>query len=221
MENRSSTGTVERATQSHVVPWGWLSKRAASAFTLSGVLLLASVIVPMGLKAVTEWAWVSGIVLVGLAVLSVAAGLLGLYPRVTDDAPHLAILGFLSAGVAGVAALGLLAMGVLALVGEGAFGMDLGKPVGIFVAVTLSMASGFSLGFLSIGAAGRRSDTISRTSSRLLLLGGALLLVPIAGEVLRRGFGVEVGIPPGVFLPVIGLVTLVALALGYSLRTGT
>lgn len=221
MENRSSTGTGDRAAHSYVVPWDWLDKRAVSAFTLSGVLLLASIVVPVGLKPVTEWAWVSGIVLVGLAVLSVAAGLLGLYPRVTDDAPHLAILGMLSAVVAGVAALGLLVMGVIALVGEGAFGVDLGKPVGIFVAVTLAMASGFSVGFLSIGAAGRRSDAISRTSSQLLLLGGALLLVPIAGEFLRRGFGVVVGIPSWVFLPVLGLVTFDALAIGYSFRTET
>lgn len=221
MENRSSTGTVERETQGQVVSWDWFDKRAASAFTLSGVLVLASMVVPVGLKAVSDWAWVSGIGLVGLAVMAVAVGLLGLYPRVTVETPRLAMLGVLSAVVAGVAALGLLAMGVIALVGEGALGMDLGKPVGIFVAVTLSMAGGFSLGFLSIGAAGRRSDAIPRTSSRLLLLGGALLLVPILGELLRRGFGVEAGIPPWIFLPVLGLVTLNTLVIGYSLRTGT
>lgn len=221
MENQRSTDVADRALQSHAISWNWFEKRVASAFMLAGTLLVASIVVPVALKTVTDWAWVSGIVLVGLGVVAVAAGLFGLYPRTQDHTPRVATVGVLSGVIAGAAALGLIAMGGFALIGEGAFGMDLGKPMGVFMVVTLSMAGGFSLGFLSFGIAGWRTEAISRTTSELLLLGGAVLLVPVASEILRRGIGIEIGIPPWIFLPVLGLVILDTLVIGYVLRTET
>lgn len=218
MENQPSTVETGAKIDSHVVPWESLKDRSAAAFTLAGVFLVASTLLPVALQLVTDWAWVPGIVLVGMAVIAVATGLFGLYPSVSERAPHLATVGVVSATVAGAAALGLIAMGGAALVGEGTLGMDLGKPVGIFVVVSLLMAGGFSLGFVSHGAAGRRTGDLSRTSNYLLLFGGAALLVPIIGEVLRRGFGVEIGIPSWIFLPALGLIALDTLALGFHLQ---
>lgn len=221
METNPSTVAGSRAPKSSVIPWESLEERTPTAFALAGVSLVASALVPAGLQTVTgwAWAWASGIALAGAAVFAAAAGLFGLYPTVSERAPRLATAGALGAAVAGGAALGLIAMGGIALVGEGAFGMDLGKPVGVFVALALTVAGGFSLGFLSVGTAGLRTGTTTRTTGALLLLGGAVLLVPIVGEVLRRGFGIEAGVPPWIFLPALGAVALDTLALGYWLRT--
>jgi hypothetical protein len=218
MENHPSTVEAGAKLNSHIVPWKSLKERSAAAFTLAGVFLIASTLLPVALQPVTDWAWVSGIVLVGMAVLAVPTGLFGLYSSVSERAPHLATLGVLSATVAGAAALGLIAMGVAALVGEGTLGMNLGKPVGIFVGVSLIMAGGFSFGFLSLGAAGWRTGDLSRITSYILLIGGVALLIPIIGEVLRRGFGVETGIPSWSFLPALGLIALDTLALGFHLQ---
>lgn len=218
MENQTSTVEAGTEIDSRVVPWESLEERSAAAFTLAGVFLVASTLLPVALRPVTDLAWVSGIGFVGVGVITVATGLFGLYSSVSEWAPRLATVGVLSATVAGAAAVGLIAMGGVALVGGGALGMDLGKPVGVFVALTLSMAGGFSLGFLSFGIAGWQTGVISRTTSSLLLLGAGVLFIPIIGETLGRGFGVETGIPSWIFLPALGLVTLDTLALGYSLR---
>lgn len=218
MENQPSIVAADAEVGSRVVSWESLEERSPAAFTVAGASLVASTLVPVGLQAVTDWAWVSGIVLVGVAVIAAVAGLIGLYPTVSERAPRLATVGVLGGTVAGAAALGLIAMGGIALVGEGALGMDLGKPIGVFVVVTLSMAGGFSLGFLSLGTAGWRTDDLPRPASQLLLAGGAVLLVPITGEILRRGVGIESGIPPWILLPALGTVALDTLALGYYLR---
>lgn len=219
MQTRHSTQNADRVNQTSVVPWAWLERHTATAFTMAGALLLASAVVPLVLKTVTSWAWVSGLWLVGLGVLAVAVGLFGLYPTLSSQESRLASLGVLGGVVAGVAALGLIVMAGMALIGQGALGMDLGKPIGIFAVVTLSMAGGFALGTISSGTAGLRSGALSRSTSLLLLVGGASLLVPIVGEVLRRGMGVETGIPSWIFLPVLGLLILASLVIGYLLRS--
>lgn len=185
---------------------------------MARVFLLASAVVPVGLKPVTNWAWVSGLVLVGVGVLAVAVAVSGLYPILNVQDSWLATLGLLGGVVAGIAAVGIIAMAGIALIGEGVLGMDLGKPVGIFSVVTLSMAGGTAFGMLSTGTVGLRSAAISRTPSLLLLVGGASLIVPVLGEVLRRGFGIETGLPPWLFIPALGLITLDSLAIGHTLR---
>lgn len=219
MEPRRSTTTVDRVLRPHGIPWDRLEKQTSFAFTLAGVLLVGSVVVPLGLSTVTSWAWVAGLFLVGFAVVGIAVGLVGLYPAITDRAPRLATVGVLGGVIAGGAALSLIAMGGIALIGEGTFGMELGKPMGIFAAVILSMAGGLALGFFSVGTAGWRTGSLSRVTSQLLLLGGTLLLMPVADAILRRVFAIEIGMPSWFFLPILGLVILVTLATGYSLRT--
>jgi hypothetical protein len=181
------------------------------------VLLLASAVVPIGLETITGWAWVSGLVLVGLGFLAGAIGLFGLYPALSDRNSRLAALGVLGGGVAAVAALGLITMAVVALVGEGGLGLDLGKPMGVFAVVGLAMVGGFGVGGVSAGTAGLRSGGVSRSVSGLLLAGGAVVLLPVVAEGLRRGFGIETGLPSWVFLPALVLLVLVSLATGWAL----
>ncbi|MDX1747252.1 MAG: hypothetical protein R3324_15050, partial [Halobacteriales archaeon] len=108
MENQSSNTVVEYEIETSNLPWKWLERRTARAFTLGGALLVASALIPIGLASVTEWSWVSGLVLVGFGVVAIGVGLLGTFPQVRDRAPWLARIGILCATVAGVAAVGLI-----------------------------------------------------------------------------------------------------------------
>ena len=195
--------------------WELLEQRRGSAFGLAGVLILASLAVPAALGLVTDRAWVAGLLLVGVAVVSVAAGLAGLYSDVSDQVPRLAVLGIGAATIAGLGALGLIALVVLGLAGQ-TLGVTLADPMGVFSALGLAMAGGFALGFLLFGFASWFADRPSRTVAGLLLLGGMALITPVGIEVLGLTMGIET--PPWVLFPVIGLVALDAIAVGYLLR---
>lgn len=216
MENEASIGRVEREPQSPVIPWETLTGRAAAAFTLGGLFLVASLLLPVGLAGITDLSWVAGIELVGLAVLSVAVGLSGLYPRVREAEPTLAFGGILSSIVAAGAAIVMLSMGGYALVAGGALGMELGTPKALFMTASLLMASGYGLGFALIGIALYRTKQTAGYTSPMLVIGGLSLLLPVAAELLRRGFGYEA--PQWLFLPAIGVVTITTIAIGYTLR---
>lgn len=211
-----SVSTDSRSTPgSRVVPWTRLERRASYGFAVGGALLLASLVVPVGVAQFTEWAWVSGLFLVGFGALAVATGLLGLYPGSDDPVPGLSVVGAFSSAVAGVAAAGLVAMGALALAG-GATGLELGKPMGVFAGVALSMGAGLALGLFSLGVARYCTDGAAGSTAALLIAGGVALSVPVVGELLR--FGVGVGTPPWLLFPVLVAVALDALAVGYLLR---
>lgn len=219
MVRHRSKAVADRQLPPQFIPWRWLEKRTASAFALGGALLTASLLVPVGLTALSEWAWASGILLVGLGVMAVVGGLLGLYPRAKAESPGLATVGVLSTAIAGLAALGLLAMGGIALVGVGLMGVELGTPMGLFSIVALSMAGGFAAGFLAFGIQAWRSRRPPRAAGLFLLLGGGLLLVPIVGELARRGVGI--GPPAWLLLPVLAAVSMDTLAVGLSFRQVT
>jgi hypothetical protein len=218
METHGSTGADDGDRAVKIVPWPSLETQRASAFTLAGSLLVASFLLPVGLAAVTDWAWASGIVLAGGAVIAAAVGLLGFYPLVTEHAPRVAFTGALLAGIAGIAALSLIGSIGIVLVAELALSMSVPRPTDVFVVVALVMASGFSLGFLLFGVGARGTDTIPRTGSHLLVLGGGLLLAPVLVELL--GFVYPVTTPPWVLFPILGLVALDTLAIGYILSSG-
>lgn len=215
MANEPSTAQVEPEPKGPLIPWDTFDNRAAAAFSLGGVFLVASVLVPVGLARITEWSWVAGIEFVGLAVLSVASGLVGLYPRVREAEPMLAFFGGLSGIIAAGAAIIMLAMGGYALVAGGALGVEIGKPKALFMTVTLLMASGYGLGFLLIGTALSRTNQTAGYTSQLLVIGGLSLLIPVAAELLKRGFGFEA--PEWLLLPAIGLVTITTMGVGYTL----
>lgn len=200
-----------------MIPWQTFETHRGSAFLLAGSSLIASVVVPVGISVLTDWAWASGLLLVGFAVMALAIGLLGLYPQTSEPAPGAASGGAIFAGIAGTAALSLFATTGVVLVGELGLGTSLPRPTGVFVAVALAMAGGSSLGLLSFGFAVRRTTT-SRTVGHLLAGGGLLLLLPVAVESL--GLVSDVTTPPWVLFPVIGLVAIDMLVIGYTLRQG-
>jgi len=191
--------------------------RAPSAFTLAGTLIVASAVVPVALEPVTDWHWAAGLLLVGAAVLAVAAGLAGLYPAVRDRAPRLAAVGVAFAGLAAAAASALIVLVGSAVVAESALGVDLQPPSRAFAAVALAMGGGFAVGLATFGVAGLRTGTPERGTALLLIAGGALLSGPVAVELL--GLAVDGTTPPWVLFPVIGLVAIDVLAVGLRLRS--
>ncbi|WP_143423303.1 hypothetical protein [Halegenticoccus soli] len=193
-----------------------LEQRNASAFLVTSVLILASLVVPVGLEPLTDLSWVSGLVLIALAVVSVAAGLVGLYPRVNNRTPKLALAGVGAATVAGVAALGLVGLTGVAVWNEFDFGLIVANPMRVFMLVGLLIAGGFSLSLLLFGAAVWKTESSSRTVGGLLIVGGGALLAPVAVELLGLLF--EVNAPAWLLFPVIGGLALDTAAVGYSLR---
>lgn len=216
MENQDSTTATEYESKSSIVQWRNLKHRTASAFTIGGVLLIASFFVPIGLEGITNWNWVSGIELVGLAVLAVTVGQVSLYKRVNARESKLPIAAVLSALVAGGGALVLMTMGGVAYVGIGVLGLELGTPKVMFKTVAFLTSSGYALGFTLFGIAGFRTETLSKTTSQLLLVGGVTLLIPIVAVSLRAGLGVNT--PEWLFIPALVVVAIDTLAIGYVLK---
>lgn len=219
MENQSSGTAVEHGIEASHLPWKWLERRTARAFILGGALLVASALAPIGLASVTEWSWVSGLVLVGISVVATGVGLLGTFPQVRDRSPWLALTGTLCATAAGVAAVGLIVLVGTAVTAAVTLGAPLPKPWGTFQVLALAMAGGLSLGFVLFGVARMRAGGSSDTPGKLLMVGGAVLLLPVLGELLRMGVGI--GTPPWVLFGALGTLALDSLAVGYSLRTAS
>lgn len=205
------TFTVNRMVES-------LEQRSASAFVLTGVLILASLVVPVGLKTVTDWSWVVGLVLISIAVVAVSAGLVGLYPQVKNHTPKLALAGVGAAIVAGVAAVGLITLVGTALGSQLVGDLTVYKPMRVFTLVAFLMSGGFSLGLSLFGAAIWQVGSASRTVGGLLMVGGVALLVPVLSELFGSIFGLNT--PPWILFPVIIGVALDTVAIGYQLGTG-
>lgn len=210
---RSSDDSHPRA---RVSPWDWQTRWSGSAVALGGGLLLSSLVVPFGLAAVARWASASGLVLVGAGGLAIAAGLLGLFPTTGEGRRS----GLVTAGtacvvLAGGGAVALTAMGVVAL-GTGALGLALRPPKAAFMVVALGTAAGLALALVAVGTARWMADGTSATTPALLVAGGAVLLVPVVGEVARRVIGLET--PPWLLFPALLGVGLATLAAGITVR---
>lgn len=219
MENHRSTSTTDRSGRRSVLPWKSLENRTGSAFTLAGASLLASLFVPIGLLTLTEWSWLAGIALVGLAVVATAVGLLGLYPRGSTRSPGLARLGVLSAIVAGAAGLTVLGSSVVTAGAVVLPGAEFSVGTRAFAILALTMAGGYALGFLSFGVVDLRSDDPLGRTGQLLAIGGLLLSVPVVGGLAQLGFGVR--LPAWVLFPVLGLVAIDTVAVGIALRSAS
>lgn len=191
-------------------------RRLGLTFAAAGALVLLSVVAPAGLSALTDWAWAVGLVLVGLGVLAVAAGLFGLSRLVDDGAPGLAAAGAAGAGIAALAGLSLVAFAGVAAVGEAALGLSVPRPFRAFAVVVLATGGGLSLGLLSIGAAGLRTGAYPRSAAALLAAGGLVLLAPVALELAGPVGGFDT--PRWVGVPAVALTALDALAVGLALR---
>jgi hypothetical protein len=215
MSNRQWRADTEPTNETHTVPWDWLERHAGPAFMTGGAALVASILVPVALALLTDLAWAAGLLLVGVAVLGFAAGLLGLYPRSRDAAPRLSVLGIASTAVAGVAAFGLIAMGALALA-AGILGVDLGKPMGVFATVALSMGIGLAIGLSTFGIALWTIEETSTVTPALLIGGGVALFVPAVGKLLRIVVGTAS--PSWLLFPVLVSLSLVGVTIGYVHR---
>lgn len=219
MKNKRSVTAVEPEREHTIIPWNPLVEAADSAFKLAGIMILASMIIPIGLKAFTDRAWAVGLVLVGVAVVAATLGLLGLYPRINDTAPVLAKTGALFSVIGGTTALAILAGVAIILAAGVVVGPNLQLLKGAFMTLALMMAGGFSLGFSSFGLGSLRTGVLSRTVGRLLVIGGVVLLVPVVGHLLRLGFGT--GLPPWVAFLMLGLGAIITLSVGYRLDNET
>jgi hypothetical protein len=205
---------MESGSTSH---WESLEQQSPTAFIITGVLILLSVIIPIGLRTLTAWSWVSGLVLVGLAIVSVSVGLLGLYPIVKDHTPRLALAGAGAALVAGIAAFGLIVLTGVVMGSEFVAAFTITEPKTAFLLLSLSMAGSFSLGFLLFGIATWRNTAPSRKVAGLLIAGGLALLIPVVIEFAGGVLGLTT--PPWLLFPVIVAVALDSAAIGYSLRS--
>jgi|GEM_PF-5692428 len=219
MDTHASTSQIDRSGRLRFVTWRILEHHTDSALTLGGMSLLGSLLVPVGLGAFTEWAWLAGIVLVGLGVLAVTLGLLGLYSRTKDRSPQLATVGAIVAVVAGIAGLVLLALSGLTTGAVVLQNVEFAVGMQSFAVITITVAGEYALGLLSFGILALRSDGSPGRTSLLLTGGGVLMLVPVIGALLQLGFGVDQ--PPWLLFPILGLVAIDTVAVGNSLRSGS
>lgn len=217
MENHRSTSTIDRTGRDALLPWEPLERHTATAFTLAGTCLLASLFVPFGLIVIIDWSWLVGIALVGLAVLTAAIGLLGLQPRVRIESPWLAFAGAMFATAAGLA--GLVVLVLTGLTGAAIHLPSMEFSVGqqAFVFLSLTMAAGYALGFLSFGIGSFRTSSISARVGNFLIAGGVLLLVPVGGGIAQLGVGIAM--PAWIVFASLGLVAVDTVAVGTGLRS--
>lgn len=216
MENQSAPSTVDDVEATRVIPWESLEAITSVAFTSAGALLLASLLAPIGLMPLTEWSWLVGILLVGLVAVVAGLGLAGLYPRTRAGSHPLAFIGVVSGVCAGVAGLVLVALSGLSVGSILRSGSTISLGTGMFSALAFTVAAGYALGFLLSGLGAIRSAMVPDRTGYLLTGGGAFLLIPVVGELIRLVFGV--GLPPWVIFPVVGVVALDTLAVGINLR---
>lgn len=217
MENHRPTTTVDRSGRPTLVLRSALEAHAPTALTVAGASLLASLFVPLGLAIVIEWSWLVGIALVGVAVVTATLGLLGLHRRTATGSPGLALSGAMFATAAGLGGLVVLALSGLtgAAMQLPSLAFSVGKQA--FVVLSLTMAGGYGLGFLSFGIGNLRSDTGHGREGQLLTAGGVLMLLPVGGGVLQLGYGFD--LPAWVVFLSIGLVAIDTITVGISLRS--
>ena len=200
-----------------LVPWESLESYAPTAFAVAGASLLASLFAPLALLVVTDWSWLAGIALVGFAVVTAALGLLGLHPRTSVDSRKLAVAGAAFATTAVIA--GTVVLALTGLTGAAIHLPNVEFSVGKqgFVVLSLTMAAGYALGFLSYGIGILRSSSKPDRTGVLLTTGGLLLLLPVAAAVLQLSGWIVT--PAWVVFPTLGLVAVDTVAVGLSLRS--
>ena len=209
--------------------WKSFEAWSPTAFLVGGGLLLAC----LGIIAIAEMVLSEPPlpVLVGVmvsflfGVLAIFVGLFGLYPRLRDRAPRLALTGVVFSVIA---AAGLVTVVVGYLTAYVALGpgeverligaRGLGYHVERFAFHMFYL--GFPVAFLSFGAATWRARTESWVVGGLLMLAGALLFVNFAYEFSIWVFGMD-RIADLVWVVTFGPVPVVALLVGYLLRFRT
>lgn len=193
--------------------WRTLEGWTATAFFVAGGLLLASP-AHVGLELFTDVSlptWlVTLFVMPGLT--TALFGLLGLYPRLADRAPRLALAGGVTAGITGTILALLFGWILGGTLVSAVPGIVIGTPPGVlFTTVALTM----TLGFLLFGFATLRSPDLAPSFGLLLLLFAVpWLVVLVATAVFGSAF------PDWLTLAIYGPIPFIMLATGYTLRVG-
>ena len=191
--------------------WQTFERWSATAFFVAGGLQLASpthVVLELFMDIPLPSWIVALFILPGL--MATLVGLLGLYPRLIDRAPRLALAGGVMAGITGTILMmifgWILGGALLSVVSE----IAIGTPPGVlFSTFTLTM----TLGFVFFGVATLRSPGFAR-SFGLLLLSFAVpwVMVLAATAVFGSTF------PEWLTLVIYGPIPFIMLATGYTLR---
>lgn len=190
------TPLVTTMQTGNILQWKSLERWSATAFMLAGVLWLADTVL-LGLEIMDIYAHglLNGVFIL-TALLTTMVGLLGFYPRLAGRVPRLALA---TAIVGAVAAGGLVVafawvLGTIALAG-------VSSPPPVFLVLPLLTLALFGVVSLWI-------DVPSRTVGLLLVA----YLVIIVGAYLASN-GLQFGLA--------GLVSVIALAIGYVHHTGS
>lgn len=219
MDSHRPTSTIDRPGPKKLVPWESLESYAPTAFAVAGTSLLASLFAPLALLVVTDRSWLVGIALVGFAVVTAALGLLGLHPRASVDSRKPAVAGAAFAATAVVAGSVVLALAGVTSVAIRLPNAEFSVGKQWFVVLSLTMAAGYALGFLSYGIGVLRSSSRLDRTGGLLTAGGLLLLLAVAAAVLQRSGWIVM--PAWVVLLTLGLVAVDTVAVGLGLRSAS
>lgn len=192
--------------------WGSLELRSATLFLVAGVLLLGYAIF-QGIHTFTGVIVPSAVATAygGIALLAPVFGLLGLYPRLRDYIPRLALAGVVVTILSGLLTLVLLLQLVVTTLQMGGLPeIPADAPAWTAAALLLGFLL-LAVSFLLFGLASLRTPLVSRAVA-------LLLLVPAAGW-----FGLIVAnaiLPPGRYLAVAAYtpISIAVLAIGYLLK---
>jgi hypothetical protein len=209
--------------------WKSFESWCSTAFLAGGGLLLVCLAVVAVVEMVVSEPPLP--ILVGVmvsflfGVLAVFVGLFGLYPRLHDRVPRLALAGVVFSMIAAAGLMTVVIGYLTAFVVFGPAEMErlmgargLGYHVERFVFHMFYL--GFPVAFLSFGVATFRARSESRVVAGLLMLAGALLLVNFAYEFSIWMFGMD-RISDLVWTVTFGSIPITALLVGYLLRFRT
>ena len=194
--------------------WEDLEQWSPSAFIGAGVLLLGYATL-QGINSFTSLTLQSAVLVLygGIALLAPVFALLGLYRRLRDHAPRMALAGVATAILSGLLTFVALMWAVVAtLQMDGLPAIPADAPAWTSVA-TLSGFLLLAVSFLLFGVASLRTPVVSRTVALLLLVPTAAWVGLVVGNAILN--------PEGHYLAVLVYtpISLALLAVGYHLRT--
>lgn len=188
-----------------------LERRSNTVFLIAGVLLLGYAVS----KAIYTFTAVTpvgafDVAFGGIGLLVTVGALVGLYPRLSDDAPRVSLAGLVVSVIAvagNVVLLGWLTIATLTSGGYPAIPEE--APAWTVLALIVVFVT-MALTFLLFGAASLRTDVFSPTVGRLLLVPGLGWAGLIVGNI---------ALPSGQYLGLVYVpICLALLGIGYRLR---
>lgn len=191
--------------------WQAFGRWSATAFFVAGGLLLASP-THIALELFMDIPLPSWIVALFIlpGLITTLVGLLGLYPRLVDRAPRLALAGGVMAGITGTILIVIFVWILGGALLSAVSGIAIGTPPGVlFSTFALTM----TLGFVFFGVATLRSPGFAHSFGLLLLSFAVPWIVVLATTAV---FGSM--FPEWLTLVIYGPIPFMMLATGYTLR---